>query len=100
MNMRRSFSALELGTPSIMRLAVLCLFASAVLTPLGWTQAPVFAITPQTSTIKFSVSSSISIAGTFDKWDATLTFTSPDVTTAFWTSRFPGPDCFRQGNIA
>ena len=60
MNMRRSLSALALGTPSIMRLAVLCLFASAVLTPLGWTQAPVFAITPQTSTIKFSVSSSIS----------------------------------------
>ena len=64
-----------------MRLAVLCLVASALLTPPGRAQAPVFAITPQTSTIKFSVSSSISIAGTFDKWDATLKFASPDVTT-------------------
>jgi polyisoprenoid-binding protein YceI len=91
MNMRRSFSALALGTPSIMRLAVLCLFASAVLTPLGWTQAPVFAITPQTSTIKFSVSSSISIAGTFDTWDATLTFTSPDVTTGVLDIKIPWP---------
>jgi polyisoprenoid-binding protein YceI len=27
------------------------------------------------------VKSSVAIAGTFDKWDATLTFTSPDLTT-------------------
>jgi polyisoprenoid-binding protein YceI len=52
-----------------------------MLAPLSRAQAPVFAITPEVSTIKFSVSSSISIAGTFDKWDATLRFASPDVTT-------------------
>ena len=38
-------------------------------------------ITPEESTIKFYVKASVAIEGTFDKWDATLTFTSPDVTT-------------------
>ena len=65
-----------------MRLAVLCLVASAVLTSLSRAQAPVFVITPpQESTIKFFVKSSVALEGSFDKWDATLTFTSPDVTT-------------------
>jgi polyisoprenoid-binding protein YceI len=31
--------------------------------------------------MKFDVDASVAIKGTFDKWDATLTFTSPDVTT-------------------
>jgi polyisoprenoid-binding protein YceI len=43
---------------------------------------PVFKISPATSSVNFAVKASISIAGTFDRWDATLTFTSPDVTTA------------------
>jgi|HubBroStandDraft_6_1064221.scaffolds.fasta_scaffold1514460_2 hypothetical protein len=42
MNISKRFSTLALGTPSIMRLAVLCLFASAVLSPLGWTQSASF----------------------------------------------------------
>ena len=49
--------------------------------PLGRAQAPTFVITPQDSTVTFSVKASVSIAGKFDKWDATLTFTSPDETT-------------------
>jgi polyisoprenoid-binding protein YceI len=62
--------------------ALLGLFAAAtLLTPLIVAQVPVFAITPQQSTIKFNVSSSIQISGVFDKWDATLTFKSPDITT-------------------
>ena len=45
------------------------------------TQAiPVFKITPLESKITFDVEASVAIAGTFDKWDATLTFTSTDVT--------------------
>ncbi|HWO34046.1 MAG TPA: YceI family protein [Candidatus Acidoferrum sp.] len=44
-------------------------------------QTPVFVVTPETSTIKFSVKSSVTLEGIFDKWDATLTFTSPDVST-------------------
>jgi polyisoprenoid-binding protein YceI len=64
-----------------MRLAVLCLLASVVLSPLSRAQAPVFVITPEESTIKFYVKSSVDIEGHFDKWDATLTFTSPNVST-------------------
>src|SRR5271157_2014601 len=64
-----------------MRLAILCLVVSAVLTPLSRAQAPVFVITPVGSSIKFYVKASVALEGTFDKLDATLTFTSPDVTT-------------------
>jgi len=65
-----------------MRLAAICLIASAVLLPsICRAQAPVFAITPVESSIKFDVEASVTIKGFFDKWDATLTFASPDVTT-------------------
>jgi polyisoprenoid-binding protein YceI len=64
-----------------MRLAILCLLSFSVLPSLGQAQAPVFEITPVDSTIKFHVKASTTIAGKFDKWDATLTFTSPDETT-------------------
>jgi polyisoprenoid-binding protein YceI len=65
-----------------MRLVALCLLAYALIPSLSRAQeAPVFAITPAESTIKFDVEASVAIRGTFDKWDATLTFTSPDVTT-------------------
>jgi polyisoprenoid-binding protein YceI len=37
-------------------------------------------ITPDDSTIKFSVKASVALTGTFDKWNATLTFASADVT--------------------
>jgi polyisoprenoid-binding protein YceI len=43
--------------------------------------APVVEITPVESWINFHVKSSTTIAGKFDKWDAKLTFTSPDETT-------------------
>jgi len=38
-------------------------------------------IAPEDSSIKFSVKASIALEGTFDKWGATLSFTSPDVST-------------------
>src|SRR5277367_7009568 len=65
-----------------MRLAAVCLLVSVILVPsLCRAQVPVFAITPLDSSIKFDVEASVAIKGTFDKWNATLTFTSPDVTT-------------------
>ena len=64
-----------------MRLAILSLVAFTVLPAVTRGQAPVFEITPLHSSIKFHVKASINIAGKFDKWDATLTFTSPDETT-------------------
>ena len=42
---------------------------------------PVFAITPVESKIKFAVDASVSIDGTFDKWNASLTFGSTDIST-------------------
>jgi polyisoprenoid-binding protein YceI len=36
---------------------------------------------PEGSTVSFAIKSSMALAGTFDKWDATMTFTSTDVTT-------------------
>jgi len=64
-----------------MRLTMLCLVASAVLSLLSRADAPVFAIPQEGSSIKFFVKSSVNLEGDFKKWDATLTFTSPDVTT-------------------
>jgi polyisoprenoid-binding protein YceI len=64
-----------------MRLVALCLLAFAVRPSVSRAQAPVFEITPLESSIKFDVEASVAIKGTFDKWDATLTFTSPDVAT-------------------
>jgi polyisoprenoid-binding protein YceI len=54
--------------------------------PLGQGQAPAaipaFQITPPPdSKVTFNVKASVAIDGTFDKWDATLTFASTDVTT-------------------
>jgi polyisoprenoid-binding protein YceI len=43
--------------------------------------APVFTITKTDSSIRFRVAASVAITGTFDQWNATLTFASPDVTT-------------------
>lgn len=66
-----------------MRLAVICILVSALIPSASLAQAiPVFAITPIESSIKFDVEASVAIKGTFDKWNATLTLTSPDVTTA------------------
>ena len=72
-----------------MRLIAVCLLVSAFIPTLSRAQdVPVFTITPVQSSIKFDVKASVPIAGTFDQWNATLTFASTDVTTGFWTSRF------------
>jgi polyisoprenoid-binding protein YceI len=63
----------------ILNVFVILLFSSA--TPAQSSKVPVFKITPEDSTVKFSVKASVSIEGTFDKWDATLTFPSTDPTT-------------------
>jgi polyisoprenoid-binding protein YceI len=68
-------------TLSRTRLPILCLMASAVFPSLGRAQVPVFEIEPAHSSIKFHVKASVNISGKFDKWDATLAFTSPEATT-------------------
>jgi polyisoprenoid-binding protein YceI len=66
-----------------MRRAVLFLLATLLFSSLALAQAPagvpVFAITPLESKIKFAVDASVTIEGTFDKWNASLTFGSPDI---------------------
>jgi polyisoprenoid-binding protein YceI len=57
------------------------LVVTALLAPLAQAQVPVFEFDKAKSTIGFNVKASVAIAGKFDKWDATLTFTSPDVST-------------------
>jgi polyisoprenoid-binding protein YceI len=64
-----------------MLLATLWLMSSTLFTSANPVEAPVFEITPVNSWIKFDVKASVDIAGKFDKWDASLTFTSPDETT-------------------
>jgi polyisoprenoid-binding protein YceI len=65
-----------------MRLAVLCLAASALLPSASLAQVPVFVVSqPPDSSVKFFVKASVALEGTFEKWESTLTFTSTDVTT-------------------
>jgi len=64
-----------------MRLAIFCLVASAMLPSSARAQAPVFKITPEQSKINFFVKASVALEGVFEKWDASLTFPSTDVST-------------------
>ena len=67
-----------------MRLTI-CILASVLLSCVSRAQTgegvPVFQITPVESSVKFDVEASVAIKGKFDKWDASLTFKSPDVST-------------------
>src|SRR5215472_5387336 len=62
---------------------ITCLLASQLFLPVNPAQAPtgvpVMAIPREDSSVKFAVKASVPIAGTFDKWDATLTYPSTDV---------------------
>ena len=64
-----------------MRLAILGIVVSAVFSFPSPADAPIFEITPVESSIKFDVEASVAIVGKFNKWDATLTFTSPELST-------------------
>jgi len=68
-----------------MRKIIFCVVGmlSAVMAPAQEpSAAPVFKVAPVESSIKFNVKASLALEGTFEKWDASLTFISPDVTTA------------------
>jgi polyisoprenoid-binding protein YceI len=52
---------------------------AALQASFGLSQVPVFKVTPQQSSIKFYVKSSVALAGDFKKWNAALTFKSADV---------------------
>ena len=71
----------EKFTRSGLPIAVLCLLAFALFPAMTPAQGPVFVIEQEGSVVRFSVKASVPIEGKFDKWEATLTFPSPDVTT-------------------
>lgn len=50
-------------------------FVTTAQAPAG---VPIFKINQEDSSIRFAVKASVSIDGTFDKWDATMTFPSTD----------------------
>jgi polyisoprenoid-binding protein YceI len=64
----------------LIRTVAIC--AGLMLLPIGieaqTSAVPVFKIMEDQSTIKFAVKASVSIQGTFDKWEATLTYPSTD----------------------
>ena len=62
-----------------MRFAAAFLLAFFVFLSASRAQVPVYDVTPVESSITFGVESSVPIKGTFDKWDAKMTFTSIDV---------------------
>jgi polyisoprenoid-binding protein YceI len=68
-----------------MRLHLICFFALLGFPLVSQAQAPegipVVKIVHDQSSIKFGVKASVPIEGVFDKWDATLTYTSPHVET-------------------
>jgi polyisoprenoid-binding protein YceI len=66
-------------------LTILCLLVSVVVPSVTQAQAPVFLIATKDSSIKFAVKASVSIEGTFDKWNASLTFRTRDVSTGVLT---------------
>jgi len=63
-------------------MVTLCVIALCALPSLSRAQVPVYEITPVESTIRFGVESSVPIKGTFDKWNASLKFSSTDVRSA------------------
>jgi polyisoprenoid-binding protein YceI len=81
-NLKHLGSRLSLSAVAT-RLVFFFLLVSILFPSLSRAQdPPVFEITPVDSTMKFDVKASVAIAGKFDKWDATLTFTSPELSTA------------------
>jgi polyisoprenoid-binding protein YceI len=83
-----AFGILRRGVAVVATLA--CVFASsAMMTAARAQAAPVFEITQAGSSIKFFVKASVSVSGTFDKWDAGLTFASDDAVTGVLDIKIP-----------
>jgi polyisoprenoid-binding protein YceI len=59
---------------AVLWLVVFCLFPSA-----SRAQVPVYEVTPVESTINFGVDSSVPMKGTFEKWNASMKFSTTDV---------------------
>jgi polyisoprenoid-binding protein YceI len=60
----------------------ICMTAFFASPRAGCAQVPIYEVTPEESSIKFGVDSSVSIKGNFDKWNASIKFSSRDIRTA------------------
>lgn len=65
--------------PYKLPIAVLWLVVSCIFPSASRAQVPAYEVTPVESTIKFGVDSSVPIKGSFDKWNASMKFSSTDV---------------------
>ena len=63
-------------------MALLWLVVSGIFASASRAQVPTYEVTPEESSIKFGVDSSVSIKGTFEKWNAKVTFSSREVKSA------------------
>ena len=59
-----------------------CLMAILVSPRASYAQVPTYEFTPVESSIKFGVESSVSIKGVFEKWNASIKFSSRDIRSA------------------
>ena len=59
-----------------------CLVGILALPRPSRAQVPTYEVTPEESTIKFGVDSSVSIKGVFEKWNTRITFSSREVKSA------------------
>ena len=59
-----------------------CLIAILASPQPSSAQVPTYEVTPEESTIKFGVDSSVSIKGVFEKWNARITFSAREVRSA------------------
>ncbi len=59
-----------------------CLMAFLASSRPSYSQVPTYEITPVESNIKFGVESSVSIQGVFEKWNASIKFSSRDIRSA------------------
>ncbi len=80
---RRSHERARLSTPIRSVLAsTVCLMAFLASPRASYAQVPTYEVTPAESSIKFGVESSVSITGIFEKWNASIKFSSRDVRSA------------------
>jgi len=70
---------------SYLFVALMTLLGFGILSTVQATQdqsgVPVFKFSPEGSVVNFNVSASVPIEGKFEKWDASLTFTSRELST-------------------
>src|SRR5258708_36188075 len=59
----------------------ICMTAFFASPRAGCAQVPTYEVTPEENSIKFGADSSVSIKGNFDKWNASINFSSRDIRT-------------------